>query len=214
MAAAPVPVAQPAAAKPNLMAMLNSTTPSQPVSQPIQPAVTAQPPPGYGAPLALGGIASNNANAHRPSPSLSQPSFGGLSGLSAPLAPQPQPSQNLFGGAAAPMKPTTLGGASQSSSAGFGSLGGGAARPGSTPAAAKPASSANFDDLWSLGLGTSTSKPATPVAGTKSIQALQKEKAAASIWGQGQSKPQAGPQSGSGSFGGASSSGGGDDLLL
>ncbi|KAF6755839.1 hypothetical protein DFP72DRAFT_895352 [Ephemerocybe angulata] len=199
--AAPVQQAPVAQAKPNLLAMLNSSSP--PPRQPSAPSFgQAQPPPGYGAPL--GGF----TNAHRPSPSLS--SQGGFASPTAPSM-QPMQSQNLFGGAA-PLRPTAT------SQASFGNT----ARPASTPAAApaKPAS-ANFDDLWSLGLGASTSKPATPVAGTKSIQALQKEKAQASIWGAGGQKQPQPAQFGGGAFGSfgtstnaGASAGGDDDLLL
>jgi epsin len=181
------------------MDLLNNTAPRSASVPAAQPFVQAQPPPAYGAPL--GGF---NAG-HRPAPSLSsQPAFA------SPITPQVQPqAQNFFGGAARP------------TAAPQPSFNAGPVRPGSTPAAAaKPAS--NFDDLWSLGLG-STSKPATPapVGGTKSIQALQQEKAQASIWGAKpsgqQQKPQpaqfpsfgAAPASGAG---GASSAG--DDLLL
>lgn len=89
--------------------------------------------------------------------------------------------------------------------------------------ATKPASSGNFDDLWSLGLGSSApSKPSTPAGPAKSIQDLQKEKAQSEIWGTSQrSQPGLG-SGGFGAFGGASkpanqpaSSGNGlDDLLF
>ncbi|KAJ7644679.1 hypothetical protein FB45DRAFT_898450 [Roridomyces roridus] len=100
------------------------------------------------------------------------------------------------------------------------------ARPGQQQqGAVKPATpaSANFDDLWSMSLG---SKPATPAAGggaaaggKKSIKDLEKEKATAGLWG---AKPPAGFNSasiggsiGMGGMGGSSSSGSGglDDLL-
>ncbi|RXW23785.1 hypothetical protein EST38_g2066 [Candolleomyces aberdarensis] len=195
---APAPAAQ---AKPNLMDLLNNTATrpaSVPAAQPFgqaQPFVQAQPPPGYGAPLG-----SFNMG-HRPAPSLSS-----QSAFASPITPQVQPQpQTLFGGAARP------------AAAPQPSYNAGPVRPGSTPAAAKPAS-ANFDDLWSLGLG-STSKPATPVGGTKSIQALQKEKAQASIWGGAtsggqQQKPQPAQFGSFGTAAPASSSSGGDDLLL
>ncbi|KAJ2919212.1 hypothetical protein MD484_g1273, partial [Candolleomyces efflorescens] len=193
-APAPAPATQ---TKPNLMDLLNST--ARPASVPAaQPFVQAQPPPAYGAPLG-----SFNTG-HRPAPSLSS-----QSAFASPITPQVQPqAQNLFGGAARP------------AAAPQPSFNAGPVRPVSTPAAAAKSAS-NFDDLWSLGLGSS-SKPATPapVGGTKSIQALQQEKAQASIWGantSGQQKPQpaqfpsfgAAPAS---NAGGASSAG--DDLLL
>lgn len=89
-------------------------------------------------------------------------------------------------------------------------------------AAAKPAASSNFDDLWSMSLGSSASKPQTSAAPAKSIQDLQREKAQAGIWGAGQQgKAPAG--AGFGAFGAPalsnaappSSSGNGmDDLLF
>ncbi|KAI0793022.1 hypothetical protein BC629DRAFT_339498 [Irpex lacteus] len=87
-------------------------------------------------------------------------------------------------------------------------------------APAKPAASGNFDDLWSLGLGSSaTSKPSTPAAPAKSMQDLQKEKAQAGIWGASQQSQSGGAF---GAFGSAAkpanqpaSSGNGlDDLLF
>ncbi|KAG2009809.1 hypothetical protein CC2G_012697 [Coprinopsis cinerea AmutBmut pab1-1] len=191
-APAPAPAAA-AAAKPNLMDLLSQPQ-ARPASTPLaQPAVQAQPPPGFGQPL--GG--------HRPTPSLSaQPSQ-----FAAPIG-QVQ-SQPLFGGV--PLAPTT-----NASSP--------AARPGSTPAAApsKPASSANFDDLWSLSLGSASKSSSSSGAPAKSIQDLQKEKAMAGIWGGGSATKPAGAaqQPAFPAFGGSSttnntsSSGGADDLLL
>ncbi|KAH9850193.1 hypothetical protein C2E23DRAFT_328990 [Lenzites betulinus] len=82
---------------------------------------------------------------------------------------------------------------------------------------------ASFDDLWSMSLGSSTTKGASGVATApqKSIKDLEKEKAQAQIWGMGQSKPPVGGAFGS--YAGAptsnaappSSSGNGlDDLLF
>ncbi|KAJ3481000.1 hypothetical protein NLI96_g7962 [Meripilus lineatus] len=94
-----------------------------------------------------------------------------------------------------------------------------------TAAPAKPASSGNFDDLWSMSLGSSSSGfSSKPAAATpaKSIRDLEKEKAQAGIWGSGhQQKPSLGG-SGFSSFGAPSnaapppsSSGNGfDDLLF
>ncbi|GJE92639.1 ENTH-domain-containing protein [Phanerochaete sordida] len=76
-----------------------------------------------------------------------------------------------------------------------------------TTPAARPASSAGgFDDLWSMSLGSSAPKPQQSSGPAKSIQDLQKEKAQAAIWGQGQ---QARPPmaAGFGSFGSAPASG-------
>ncbi|KAF8501960.1 hypothetical protein BU17DRAFT_78404 [Hysterangium stoloniferum] len=97
-----------------------------------------------------------------------------------------------------------------------------AARPSPTPAHAPSKSSANFDDLWSLGLGTA-GKPASGAptgTGNKSMKDLEKEKAQAGIWGASQGHQSQGSLGGFGGFssatngGGASSTGGGDDLLL
>lgn len=53
-----------------------------------------------------------------------------------------------------------------------------------SPTPAKP-TSANFDDLWNLSLGTTSTanKPSTNTAPAKSMKDLEKEKAAAGIWG-------------------------------
>ena len=91
-----------------------------------------------------------------------------------------------------------------------------------TPYATKPTTTSGgsgaFDDLWSMGLGSTSSKPAGPAGGQKSIKDLEKEKQQAAFWGSGSggasntggAKPPA--------FGGfannAASGGGGDDLLL
>jgi epsin len=98
-----------------------------------------------------------------------------------------------------------------------------AGRPSPAPAHAPSKSSANFDDLWSLGLNTagkSTPGASTSIGNSKSIKDLEKEKAQAGIWAASQGHK---PQSSLGAFGafnsatsggGASSAGGGDDLLL
>jgi epsin len=129
------------------------------------------------------------------------------------------PTQNLFG--AAPLKPVSV------------PLNPAAAAPprntsqGTGTSVTKP--SANFDDLWSMSLGSSTARPASAGAGGKSIKDLEKEKALAGLWGKtgSQANMNAGAfgsfgvprTSGSGSMGGASSSlsnsaGDADDLLL
>lgn len=218
--AAPVQSAPAPTTKPNLMEMLNSS----PAPPPIMSTTTTsygQPSAGFGN---LGTGFNNNmgrgggigAGGHRPSPSLSSQS----SPFSSPLVPQQTPSQNFFGGVGGgPMKPSTPTPA--------------AGRPVSTqqPAvAAKP--SANFDDLWSLSLGSSgATKPGGtgPAANPKSIKDLEKEKALAGLWGGTGDHPSlvntrggssASRHGGFGSFGGAggtsssSNMGGGDDLLL
>jgi len=54
-----------------------------------------------------------------------------------------------------------------------------------SPIPAKPATSANFDDLWNLSLGTTSTanKSNTNPAPAKSMKDLEKEKASAGIWG-------------------------------
>ena len=148
---------------------------------------------------------------------------------------------NYFGGSmgtmgsggTTPMSPVT---ASLASGGSMGSGGGSlspilaAARPsasGSTlGASGKP--NANFDDLWSLGLGASgkaasgSSSANTTATAGKSIKDLEREKAQAGIWGASQGvKPQAasmgspfGPFGSSTAGSSAASGGGGDDLLL
>ncbi|KAL0567549.1 Epsin-3, clathrin recruitment and traffic between the Golgi and endosome [Marasmius crinis-equi] len=86
--------------------------------------------------------------------------------------------------------------------------------------ASKPAATggnANFDDLWSMSLGSS--KPTTTAGPVKSMKDLEKEKSSAGLWGGAGSKPPMGNTGAFGTFGGASTgtgnaSGGGDDLLL
>ena len=97
-----------------------------------------------------------------------------------------------------------------------------AARPSPGPAsstAGKP--SANFEDLWSLGLGTSGktgSGSSNNTSAGKSMKDLEKEKAQAGIWGASQGHVTRASLSSFGAFGtssaGGASGGGGDDLLL
>jgi epsin len=130
------------------------------------------------------------------------------------------PTQNLFG--AAPLKPVsvalTTAAPPRNTSQGTGT--------GTGASVAKP--SANFDDLWSMSLGSGPARPASAGAGGKSIKDLEKEKALAGLWGKSgsQANMNAGAfgsfgiprTSGSGMMGGASSSlsnsAGTDDLLL
>lgn len=150
----------------------------------------------------MGGMGGIGAPIHRSTPSMSSqpPQY------STPLQPQ-----NFFGSGATPLSPTNASFTSAST------------RPGTTPVAqtkSTPVASANFDDLWSLSLGTGATKSPSANSGTgKSIKDLEREKAMAGLWG-GQ-KPTGGLNSGTGpgananafgSFGNSSS--GGDDLLL
>lgn len=90
----------------------------------------------------------------------------------------------------------------------------------------KPATSANFDDLWNLSLGTSSTakKPSTIPAPAKSMKDLEKEKAAAGIWGALNQNQARQPTMGGGLWGPSNTSansmnatkpsGGVDDLLF
>ncbi|PPQ65896.1 hypothetical protein CVT26_000916 [Gymnopilus dilepis] len=203
---APAPAPAPTAAankKPTLLEMLNSSPAQAPVNSGFGQPFQAQP-PAYGMGMGMGG----GVGGHRQTPSVSvQPGQFG-----APLVAQ-QP-QNQFGGMA-PMRPM--------SSVPVNTTGGGAPKPAVTTPGAK-SGGGNFDDLWSLSLGSSSSKPTGASAtGGKSIKDLEKEKAMAGLWGgqqQQQGRPGGAlqPQPAFGAFGTApppsSSAGGADDLLL
>ena len=184
----------------NLMNLLNAT-PARTTGLPATTGVVqSQPQAGFG----MGGLG------HRQTPSLSAQFSSPIPAQSPPMM---QPQSFSIGG---PLKPTQP-------SMGFGmggaTLGGNpAARPQS--AAASTTKSANFDDLWSLGLGSTAKPVSTNNTGTggKSIKDLEKEKAQAGLWGN-QAKPPPGAQQfgAFGSFGTAappSSSAGNDDFLL
>ncbi|EEB89868.1 hypothetical protein MPER_11990 [Moniliophthora perniciosa FA553] len=81
--------------------------------------------------------------------------------------------------------------------------------PSTGVAAAKHTSkpSANFDDLWTMSLGSS--KPSTPVGAGKSIKDLEKEKASAGLWGSTGANPPMGNTNSFGAFGGTSMGSGG-----
>ncbi|KAJ7119852.1 hypothetical protein C8R44DRAFT_982453 [Mycena epipterygia] len=189
-AGAPQPVAgMVPAAKPSLMDLISAAPAPAPAFGQQQP-----PRMGMGMGMAMGGGMSNmgmgaQQPGHRYGGSISSP----------PLQPQ---TPNYTG--MAPMAPA------QSKAA-----------PAPAPAASKPA--ASFDDLWSMSLGSSsTPKPATPGAGGatggKSIKDLEKEKAAAGLWGSGGAQKPAtmgmGMGMGMGGMGGSSSSSSGFDDLL
>jgi epsin len=208
--AAPTSAPTAGPAKPNLMEMLKSG----PMSHASRPSMSATMTP----------TATPNSNLFGMlSPTTTQPSYTN------------QNQTSMFGGATSPpmrpsMPPTSP-----------------PTRTSSTPAmaptmhafssgpAAKLKPSSNFDDLWSMSLGSSvTNKPAATGPGVnKSIKDLEKEKAQAGIWGSGQRSQQqrsggvgmggtgAFGNFGNGSFGGSgaassssTSAGGGDDLLL
>jgi epsin len=137
----------------------------------------------------------------RTNTSMSQPISPASTGMQRP--------QSFFGGA--PMQPTSTGSSSNYSSGPVRSSTIGS----STPTTAK--SAGGFEDLWSMSLGNSSTKPATGSTGNKSMKDLEKEKSNAGLWGGAGGKPQTPQQNAFGSFGNAapaSSSGGGDDLLL
>ncbi|KAF8903085.1 hypothetical protein CPB84DRAFT_1845920 [Gymnopilus junonius] len=206
-APAPAPAPPAPAKRPTLMDMLGSSQTQAAATsgfgQPIQP---QQPQPiGYG--MGMGPTSPTmgmGMSGHRQTQSFSVQSgqFG------APLVPQ-QP-QSQFGGIA-PMRPMS-------------SVPVNTTRGAASPAPPKSSGGGNFDDLWSLSLGsTSTSKPIGAATGGKSIKDLEKEKAMAGLWGgqqQSQGRPggAAQPPSAFGAFGNgappSSSAGGVDDLLL
>lgn len=92
------------------------------------------------------------------------------------------------------------------------------ARPLATATApAAPKASGNFDDLWNMSVGSSTTSASTAKASSvggaqKSIKDLEKEKASAGMWGATAKPGGAAAPASSGAFGGFGS--GGDDLLL
>jgi epsin len=106
-----------------------------------------------------------------------------------------------------------------------GSLGSGPAKS-TTPTPAKPATSANFDDLWNLSLGgtAATNKPSTNTTPAKSMKDLEKEKSNAGIWGAMNQNQSRQPAMGGGLWGPSNTtttntntakpSGGVDDLLF
>ena len=196
--AAPVQTTQAAPAltaqtkKPNLMDMLNFAPVSQTATSAGSPFVVPQQQPmGYnvGANVGMGG--------HRQTPSFS----------SLPIVQ----TQTIFGGGGAALRPTPVAMGSSFSTPPSAPTN----RPSLTPATK---SSSNFDDLWSLSLGSTTAKPsAGGGASGKSIKDLEKEKTMAGLWGSGgqQQRPGVGHvamASQPTAFG--SATGGTDDLLL
>ncbi|KAK0201516.1 hypothetical protein DFS33DRAFT_993518 [Desarmillaria ectypa] len=204
------PTVAPMNAKLNLMEMLNSSPTSS--AQAARSTSTnfiptsVQPQPigmGIGSSFNMG----MSGSGHKPSPSLTS--------VSPPLQPQ-QPKTNLFGGSTV-MNPTTT--ASSFSAAPMRPTPPPMSKTSVSSTAPKPASSANFDDLWSMSLGGGLrAKPVPDAAGGgKSMKDLEKEKASVGLWGGGTSKPSMGTQSFA-SFDSAAtpaaSNSGVDDLLL
>ena len=187
----------------NLMDMLSTTPAHVGYTQPQQPAGYGMGGLGVGGNVGGGGMGIMGMGGHRQTPSISNPTQ-----FSSPMPPQLQPQQpNLFGGGSAPMKPTSMVGSQPSMS-----------NSSAKPPAAAQTKSANFDDLWSMSLGSGSSSSAKPGATTasKSIKDLEKEKAQAGIWGVQQGVQQKPVGGAFGGFGNAAppSSSGGDDLLL
>lgn len=157
-------------------------------------------------------------------PTQTQSAFSSFGGIQPQQAPQPQPMGMGMGmGMLSPISPASTTSTAASRPNYFGSAIP-ASKPSSSPAptsSAKPSSGA-FDDLWSMGLGkssssTGSSSPAN-AGPAKSIKDLEREKQQAAIWGT-QQRPGAQPSMGAfGAFGGSTtnttSTGGGDDLLL
>jgi len=91
---------------------------------------------------------------------------------------------------------------------------------------AKPAASANFDDLWNLSLGgtSAANKSNTNTVPAKSMKDLEKEKSAAGIWAATNQNQSRQPTMGGGLWGASNTtatntnaakpSGGLDDLLF
>ncbi|KAG7088849.1 hypothetical protein E1B28_012803 [Marasmius oreades] len=195
-ASAPAPVAP----KMNLMDMLNST----------QSTTTASTPPMQNQQASLFNMGRSGAGMSGMGGNMSMGMGGGM-GMGMHRSNTSMSGSAQFSPVVQPTSPT-----------GFSPM-----RPSMTPASStkppatsKPASgaSANFDDLWSMSLGSGKSSSG-PVP-EKSMKDLEKEKSTAGLWaGVGTStKPSMGTTGGFGAFGGSSASsgntGGGDDLLL
>jgi len=159
--------------KPNLMTMLNAA-PSRP---PVQTSSFGQVPQ-QNAAYSMGMGMGAGMGMHRSTGSFSNPS----SQYASPIQPQ-QPQQNLFGGAQ--LRPTNTTNSFTQSTTGL--------RPtpvvptSATQGQNKPAATANFDDLWSMSIGSAAAKPATS---GKSIKDLEKEKSMAGLWGAQQQQQQ------------------------
>ncbi|KAG8922539.1 Epsin-3, clathrin recruitment and traffic between the Golgi and endosome [Tulasnella sp. 418] len=162
-----------AGAKPNVFAFLNAS----------QGPITKQAPP-YTAPAV--------APVSTPPIQPTQSAFASFSQPKGATASKPNYMSSSFG----PMSPTTVQPIQpmQTTTSQMRPV---SSTPATAGAASANKSSGNFDDLWSLGLGskttTSTARTGTPT-GNKSMKDLQAEKAQAAIWGNmgGQPKPLAG----------------------
>lgn len=193
---APVAAAVPAAAPKtnNIFDMLGSA-PAAPTST----FGSTQPKPMFGGPAqTFGSVQSPTAMSFG---NTSQPMSPTALGGRPPMQPTAPSGPNYF--ASAPvMSPTTS--SSQIRSAGTTN----------TPSGGASKSSANFDDLWNMSLGSSsTAKSANNAGGStgKSIKDLEREKAQATIWGSGGQAGGGFSSAPTGAGGGAS---GGGDLLF
>lgn len=195
----PAPTSAPPPTKPTLMEMLRSTSPPASRAPMMSPPLGSQvPKPAAFANTSVRALSPTNRQFF---PAAASGPSGNLWSTSTPLSPTTSVRTSM---SAAPITP--------------------AAPPPKASPAAPPKSASNFEDLWSLSLGTSSTTSTVKSGNTgKSIKDLEKEKAQAGIWASNQ-KPGAthmGMDSGFGNFGGIGTSGGtsasasgGDDLLL
>lgn len=168
--------APPSATSPGFTAPVPQPTkpsiPFQPAQQ-MKPAIPLQPAQQFQAmrpaqPVQQPNLFGSGMNVMSPGSRTTSPSYGApnYNISTSVMSPTPPPLQQggIFspGQVPRPAKPTTT---SQ------------------TPA--KPATSANFDDLWNLSLGTTSTanRSNTNTAPAKSMKDLEKEKATAGIWG-------------------------------
>ncbi|KAI0049420.1 ENTH-domain-containing protein [Auriscalpium vulgare] len=181
--------AAPPSAKPNLMDLLGS---SAPVAAPTQAPMAAQP-------------------ALAPAPAMQPPPFFATSGILSPASQARPPSYASPPSAPNYTQPIMAASPPPRSNVTSPAV--------STPSSTTTKSSGNFEDLWSMSLGSN--KPTQVAAPAKSIKDLEKEKVQAGIWGAAKStqpKPAA-FGSGFGAFTSpaatsSSAPSGDDDLLL
>ncbi|CUA68801.1 ENTH domain-containing protein C794,11c [Schizosaccharomyces pombe 972h-] [Rhizoctonia solani] len=200
---APAAAVAPAAPKSSsIFDMLDSTPAPAPAANNTFNPVQATPVFGGAAPANFGTMQSPTAGSFgNTSQPISPTNFGGAAPRPA-MQPTMSSGPNYF--ASAPvMSPTVSTPGSQIKSSG---------------AAGTAKSSANFDDLWSMSLGSSaTAKPAanTGTSTGKSIKDLEREKAQAKIWGGGgQAYNTTGGFGNFSSGSGGTANGGGGDLLF
>jgi epsin len=195
----PAPTSAPLPTKPTLMEMLRSTSPPASRAPMMSPSLGSQVP--KPAAFSLTPVRALSPTNRQFFPATASGPSSNLWSTSAPLSPTTSVRTSM---STAPITP--------------------AAPPPKASPAAPPKSASNFEDLWSLSLGTSSTTPTVKSGNTgKSIKDLEKEKAQAGIWASSQKPGGAhmGMGSGFGNFGGMGTSGvtsasasGGDDLLL